>query len=107
MAEQGEKDNFLHVLPERGHGGTRSPGCCPRPDPQDVGKDHFREAELPSPACPFLTASALQITREEIMKHYGKDKMNLKRQLQAVSWPQPYLESQKITLCLWSINNPL
>jgi len=72
-----------------------------------VGKDHFREAKLPSPACPFLTASALKIMREEIMKHYGEDEMNLKRELQAVSWPQPYLEPQKITPSLWSINNLL
>lgn len=93
---------------QRGTEGLPEPGLLSSQDGEDVGKVCFGKAELPSPACPFLTASALKITREEIAKHSGRDQMNLQRQLQAASWPQPYLKSlQKITLSLWPINNPL
>lgn len=103
----GRKGQLSLCAAREGTGGHRSLACCPRKYPEDVGKDHSRDAELPSPACLFLTASALKIRREEIAKRDGKDEMNLKRQLQAVSWPQLYLKYQKITLSLWSVNNLL
>lgn len=88
----GEKDNVFMCC----QGGENG---MPAAQLAVLGK-HVRiweQINLRTLSCLFLTAR-LKIAREEIMQHHGKNKMSLKRWLQAVSWPKPYLESQKITL---------